>query len=268
MKWKIRTEAKGLALLGLCAGLLCAGSAQAQAPAPGKNMVSIRGRQQEIYFLRGQGPAPHCKVIYAPGDGGWRGFGVTIAEQIAAAGCDVYGLNTRTYLSSFTSGSSGLAPADIARDYRQIADWARQGSGAPVILAGWSEGAGLGLAAAAEPSNRGVFCGLVAIGMTEVNILAWHWSDFGAEIAKEVPHEPTFASGEYIAKVAPMPLFMIASTNDEYVSQEETRKLFAAAQEPKRLRLVRGDDHKYGGNADEFFRTLRDALSWVTHPKP
>lgn len=240
----------------------------AQGPKAGKNKFIVRGQQQEIYYLPAQGGGAHRKVLYAPGDGGWRGFGVTIAEQMAAAGFDVYGLDTRTYLESFTTSAGALKPADIAGDYRQIANWIRQGSKERILLAGWSEGAGLGLAAAADASNREIFDGLVAIGMTELNILGWRWSDFTAEITKKVPNEPTFRSLDYTGQVAPLALFMIASTGDEYVAQDATRRLFAAAHEPKRLAILKGDDHKFGGNTGEFFQTLREALNWIGQKRP
>jgi fermentation-respiration switch protein FrsA (DUF1100 family) len=64
-------------------------------------------------------------------------------------------------------------------------------------------------------------------------------------------------------KVSPLPLFLIASTSDEYISTEATRALFSAAREPKRLAIINARDHKYSGNTDGFFRTLHEALNWI-----
>ena len=47
-----------------------------------------------------------------------------------------------------------------------------------------------------------------------------------------------------MARVSPLPLFMIASTSNEYVSQEMTSELFAAAREPKNLVTVAARYHK------------------------
>ncbi len=233
-----------------------------EVPHPGKNGVSIRGQQQDVYFYPAAGQGQHRKVLFAPGDGGWRGFAITIAEQLSAAGYDVYGLDTRRYLQSFT-GSSVLRPTEIASDVRELAQWAGQGSKDRVLLVGWSEGAGLGLAAASVPENREVFAGLVVIGTTEFNILAWRWTDIGAEITKRLPNEPTFKSADYIGKVAPLPLAVIASTHDEYVSPDTTQALFAAAADPKRLVIIDASDHKYGGKTAEFFSALRESLTWI-----
>jgi len=67
----------------------------------------------------------------------------------------------------------------------------------------------------------------------EYNILAWHWADIGAEITKKLPGEPTFRSADFMARVSPLPLLVIASTSDEYVTPETTRALFSEAREPE-----------------------------------
>jgi pimeloyl-ACP methyl ester carboxylesterase len=238
--------------------------ALAQGVKSGKNRLTVRGQDQDVYFLPANG-ASRAKVLFAPGDGGWRGFAIDIAKQMQAAGYDVYGLDTRRYLESFTD-SGGLKPADIATDYRAIANWIRSGSKDAVLLVGWSEGAGLGLAAAADKQNKNIFAGLVAVGMTEQNILAWRWSDTWAEIAKKIPNEPTFPSSVFVGQVSPLPLFVIGSSKDEYTSPDATRGLVAGAREPKKFVMIEAKDHKYGGNTDTFFRTLKDALIWIAQP--
>jgi pimeloyl-ACP methyl ester carboxylesterase len=144
-----------------------------------------------------------------------------------------------------------------------MARWIQQGGQESLLLVGWSEGAGLGLAALAEAANQKTFDGLVAIGTPEYNILAWHWTDIGAEITKTLPHESTFKSADFMAKVSPLPLFVIASTSNEYVTPEATRSLFAAACEPKRLVMIDARDHKYSGSTESFFRALREGLNWI-----
>jgi pimeloyl-ACP methyl ester carboxylesterase len=234
----------------------------AENPKPGKNDVTIRGQRQRIYFYPGEGTGPHRKILFAPGDGGWRGFAITITEELAKAGYDVYGLDTRRYLQSFT-GPVVLSTAEVSSDFNQMTRWIQQGCQERLLLVGWSEGAGLGLAAAADAANQTIFDGLVAIGTPEYNILAWHWTDLGAEITKTLPHEPTFKSADFMAKVSPLPLFVIASTSNEYVTPEATRALFSAARDPKRLVMIDSRDHKYSGNTESFFRALREGLNWI-----
>ncbi|MGH9802937.1 MAG: alpha/beta hydrolase, partial [Blastocatellia bacterium] len=108
---------------------------------PGKNSITIRGQRQKLYFYPGAGAAAHHKVLFAPGDGGHRGFAITIAEKLAGMGYDVYALDTKHYLSSFT-GKTHLTESDVMADFHQLADWVTGNSGEKIALAGWSTGGG------------------------------------------------------------------------------------------------------------------------------
>ena len=244
------------AALALCTDL-CAQSQQ-----NGTSEVDVRGHRQKIYFYSAGVSAKHPKILFAPGDGGWRGFAITIAKELAKDGYDVYGIDTRRYLESFT-GPAVLSTAEIASDFNQIARWIQQGGQDRLLFVGWSEGAGLGLAATGDAANQTIFDGLLAIGMPEYNILAWRWRDIGASITKHLPNEPTFKSAEFMPKVSPLPLLLIASTSSDYVTLETTRALFSTAREPKRLIVIDARDHKYSGNTDGFFRAVREGLQWI-----
>jgi pimeloyl-ACP methyl ester carboxylesterase len=238
------------------------GGVYGELPRAGKNELTIRAHRQKIDFYPAESPGQHLRILFAPGDGGCRGFALTITEQLSKSGYDAFCLDTRHYLESFTGGQA-LGTKEIASDFGEIARWVQQGKRDRILLVGWSEGAGLGLAAIADPANQQIFEGLVAIGTPGVNILAWHWTDIEASITHRPPHEPTFKSAEFMDKVSPLPLFLIASTSDEYISTVATRALFSRAREPKRLVIINARDHKYSGNTDGFFSTLREALNWI-----
>ncbi|HWH57535.1 MAG TPA: alpha/beta fold hydrolase [Terriglobales bacterium] len=242
--------------------LALGGAVYGELPKAGKNELTIRAHHQNIDFYPSESSGQHLRVLFAPGDGGCRGFATTITEELAKAGYDAFCLDTRQYLESFT-GKQVLSTEEIASDFGQIARWIQQGKQERILLVGWSEGAGLGLAAIADSQNQEIFDGLVAIGTPEVNILAWHWTDIGASITHRPPHEPSFRSAEFMDRVSPRPLFLIASTSDDYISTDATRALFSRAREPKRLIIINARDHKYSGNTDAFFRTLREALHWI-----
>jgi pimeloyl-ACP methyl ester carboxylesterase len=206
-------------------------------------------------------------VIGTPGDRGCQGFAITIAQRLSQAGYDTYCLDTRRYLQTFTD-NGGLTTTLIASDFNQLATWIEPNRTTRILLVGWSEGAGLGLAATANTANQAIFLGLVAIGIPETNILAWHWKDIGASLTKTLPNEPTFKSADFIARVAPLPLFVIASTSNEYVTPEATRVLYALARQPKELAMVNARDHKYSGNTSEFFHALEEGLDWINQNQP
>jgi len=234
----------------------------AQSPQGGKNTFTIRGQEQRVYLYQAAITGHHHKILFAPGDAGCRGFAVAIAERLVKAGYDTYCLDVLHYLESFT-GKSIMTTDQIASDFNQIARWIQQKDHEPILLLGWSEGAGLGLAAAATQENKALFDGIIALGIPEGNILAWRWKDVGAWLTKKPPHEPTFKSADFMARISPLPVFVIGSTSTQWVTPEATRKLFSLAQEPKRLAMVTAHDHKYSDNTEGFFNALRDGLGWV-----
>jgi pimeloyl-ACP methyl ester carboxylesterase len=256
MRLCIRVQNRFVIVIALCT------TVYAQLPRAGKNILTIRGQEQKIYLYEGTRPGQHRKILFAPGDAGCRGFAVTIAEQLGKEGYDTYCLDVLHYLETFT-GNTTLSTEQIATDFNQIARWIQQKDHEPILLVGWSEGAGLGLAAAASPPKQAVFDGIIAIGLPEDNILAWRWKDVGAWISKKPPREPRFKSAEFMPRVSPRPLFVIGSTSTEWVTPEATRELFSLAHEPKKLVMITARDHKFSGNTQAFFNVLREGLDWV-----
>jgi dienelactone hydrolase len=229
-----------------------------------KFTVSIRGQQQELHYFASiiptNGPAP--RVLFAPGDGGWRGFAITMAESIASWGYDVYGLDTKRYLESF-SGKTALKEADVMEDFRLLAQRLGGPKGQRITLLGWSEGAGLCLLAAAAPQNHSSFDGLVSVGISETSLLAWRWTDNLSTLTGKDPDEPKFRSADYLNKVAPLPISMIHSTHDDYVTVEAAKRMFSIAANPKQFDLVEAQNHRFDGNRGSFFDTLRSRLQWI-----
>src|SRR5574341_896864 len=254
---KIRLLSASLVLL------LFAITGAGQNPQRGKNTVTIRGTEQDVYFCPAIGKRLDRKLLFVPGDAGWRGFVIVVADQLTSWEYDVYGLDTNNYLESFTRKGNRLKETDVMTDFRQMAEWIKGGSNERVTLMGWSEGAELCLLAAAAPDNRDTFDGLVTFGMGKTGILGWRWFDDLTFLTKKDPHEPKFVTTSYMAHVAPLPLLMIQSTHDEFVPTEEAKQLFATAREPKRFVSVEAQDHKFSGNKDEFFHNLRDGLEWI-----
>src|SRR5262245_5100914 len=121
--------------------LLCvfvaAGRGAGQASIRGTDLVSIRGKQVAVYSYPAPTEAgfPRGKVLFAPGDLGMHGFAVTIAETVASWGYDVYGLDTRQYLESFT-GKVPLQASDVMGDFRQLAQRAKVAGGQRIALVG------------------------------------------------------------------------------------------------------------------------------------
>jgi fermentation-respiration switch protein FrsA (DUF1100 family) len=229
--------------------------------APGRNSVLLRGQAQDVYFYPARGSS-RGPVLFVPGDGGWYGFAIDLAQVMAQAGYDVYGIDTKRYLESFT-GKTTLVETDVMSDFRQIAMWIAQGQAGKVSLVGWSEGAGLCLLEAASPAAKQLFSGLITLGLPEENVLGWRMVDYLAWLTKKTPNEPVFHSVDYIGRVTPLPLLMLQSTRDEYVSLDKSREMFASASEPKRFSAVPANNHRFDGNQKELFRLIEEGLRWL-----
>ena len=102
--------------------------AQSVSLRPGAISLPVRGVPQAVYHYPGGGSPERPCVLFAPGDGGWRGFAVTVATQLAGWGYDVYGLDTKVYLEGFT-GMTVLKDADVAMDIRTLAACSREAPG-------------------------------------------------------------------------------------------------------------------------------------------
>lgn len=246
-------------------GLALAAPTHSQSLAPGKNQVLLRDREQDVYYYpaRNQVAAAGDPVLFLPGDGGWRGFAVEIAESVARSGYHVFGWDTKRYLTGFTAGKTTLKESEIMADFRHMARHVTGGRTQRISLLGWSEGAGLALLGAAASGNKDVFSGLVSIGMPESAILGWRLTDNLTYLTRREPNEPTFATAAFLQQVSPLPLAMIHSSHDEYISTSSARKLFDGAREPKRFFLIEARNHRYDGNRDQFLRVLREALQWI-----
>lgn len=227
--------------------------------------ITVRGHRIPVYLY---GPRTGTPVVVSSGDGGWIHLGPHVAEVLAAQGCFVVGVDVKAYLSSFTSGSTTLTPTDEPRDYAAIADYAAGGRGVKPVLVGVSEGAGLSVLAATDPDTKSRIAGVVGLGLPDINELGWRWKDAVIYVTHGMPNEPTFSTASVVAKMAPVPLAAIHSTQDEYVPLAEATRVVDRASPPKRLWVVTAADHRFSNNLPEFDRRLIEALAWVRHPQP
>ncbi|HET7840337.1 MAG TPA: alpha/beta hydrolase [Terriglobia bacterium] len=226
----------------------------------------LRGVDQTLFYFAPQAPEKNEVALVLSGDGGWHGFIIEVAAHLADAGYPTFGVDSKDYLESL-SKPKALEPAQVTSDLGELLRLALSRSGkAHGILVGWSEGAGLGVLGGLHAGTRDSLLGVVAIGLPELNELAWRMSDAIIYITKKVPNEPTFRSQDYIAGVSPLPLMMIQSTHDDFVPEDVAKKLFEIAKEPKRQVFVQAHNHHYEGGEAEFYRALDGALDWFREP--
>jgi dienelactone hydrolase len=253
MRIRTRTRPVVLTLVALL-------SSTATASAQTTESLTIRGKPQALRLYGQRGNPP---VIVSSGDGGWIHLGPHVAETLAAHNFFVVGVDVKAYLESFTLGSTTLRPEDEPRDYAALAAYAAKGSSQKPILIGVSEGAGLSVLAATDPSTKAAIAGVIGLGLPDLNELGWRWRDSLIYVTHGVPKEPTFSTQAIVDRVAPTPLAAIHSTQDEFVPLAEAQRIIESARDPKRLWVIKASDHRFSDNLAEFDQRLLEAIAWV-----
>jgi pimeloyl-ACP methyl ester carboxylesterase len=225
-----------------------------------KSTISIRGKEQQLNLYGSIGKDP---VILSSGDFGWAGLVVHVAEFLASNGYYVIGLDTRSYLASFTLKDSALNPTDVPGDYATLIELAGKSASAKPILIGVSEGAGLSVLAATDQAVKARIQGILAIGLPDQNELGWKWRDFTIWITKSAPNEPSFMVEDIIGQVSPLPLAEIHSTHDEFLPLEKAKDMFARAGEPKRMWVIDSTNHRFSENRPLLDRRMLEAIQWI-----
>jgi len=128
-------------------------------------------------------------------------------------------------------GRGEIADARVALDYLS------ERFGLPILFAGFSFGAAIGLrAAAVHPRVKG----LILVG-TPVNA---EGRAYGYELLQE----------------STLPKLMVSGDHDQFASVAQLEEIYAASAEPKRLVVIPGADHFFAGHLE----ALREAVrGWV-----
>jgi pimeloyl-ACP methyl ester carboxylesterase len=226
--------------------------------------IVIRGHEQTLHVYGSPSDPP---VIVSSGDGGWMHLGPHVAAFLAQQGFYVVGFDVRAYLSSFTSSAACLKRGRAGRLSR-ARGFRDRGSCGQADLVGVSEGAGLSVLAASDPRVKDRIAGVVGLGLPDRNELGWRWKDSLIYVTHKAPEEPSFSSASVVSRVTPIPVAIIQSTHDEYVSFNEMETVMHHAAEPKRLWVVDAADHSFSNNLSQFDQDLLHAVSWVLANRP
>jgi dienelactone hydrolase len=249
--------------LGL-AMLVCLARPAVSAPPVDRIDMPLRGKAMALTLYRPAG-TPRGTVVMGSGDVGWVGLAASQSQHLASQGYVAVGVNVRDYLSAFTTKTSHLTPADIQHDFMELSRYLRARGllPSPVVLSGVSEGAAIAVLAASDTQNHAWVAGVITMGLPALAEIAWRWSDFTSWITKKDAAEPSFAPGDYIAGVSPLPLVMIQSKKDEYVPEADYRAFEKAAHEPSRLVLIDASNHRFTDRIPDLRKAYADALDWI-----
>jgi dienelactone hydrolase len=227
---------------------------------PTTTEVAVRGRAQTVRLY---GPENGDPVVVASGDGGFVHLAPQVSQLLADRGFFVVGVDSRAYLSSFTTRAGALAPGDVPGDFRVFVDAARHGRPGRVLLVGISEGGGLSVLAASDPTLQDALLGVLGLGLPEENELGWRLRDSIIYFTKKTPDEPLFRASDYVTRMGPVPLAAIHARHDEFVPLDAAARLVALASGPHRFWTIDAADHRFSDRPDELAARIDDAVAWT-----
>jgi alpha-beta hydrolase superfamily lysophospholipase len=248
----------------LAVAVLLTWTSAAGAASTEKLDVSVRGRTVTLTIYRPK-TAPRGTIIMGSGDVGWVGLAASMAEELSAQGYNVVGVNARQYLASFTSGKDHVQPKEVSADFQAFVTRLKEKQllVRPVVLSGVSEGAALAVLAASDPRNHSWIDGVITMGLPATAELAWRWTDLWASATRRDADEPFFTVTDVLPAVSPVPLCMIQSMKDEYVSPADYARFKAVAKEPRQLVLIDASNHRFTDRRPELTRAFAAGLDWI-----
>jgi pimeloyl-ACP methyl ester carboxylesterase len=205
-------------------------------------------------------------VVFATGDGGWRGVDVSIFHKLAAWGYPAVGFSSPEYVKYLPGENETTTPFQLAVDYAAIVDKAQAALGlpetTPVVIVGVSRGAGLAVVAAGQRALRDRLAGVIAIALTrEEEHVRWFRRGSGTPKGERV--RVMLDLYEYLPQLGPVPISVIQSTRDSYLPAEEARELFGEDTDRRRLHAIVARNHSFSGATETLYETVQRSLEWL-----
>jgi dienelactone hydrolase len=229
--------------------------------------VTIRsdGPPLELQLYQQENAAHQPLVLFTSGDGGWSPFCADIAAHIAATGTTVVGIDAKSYLVNFASPRKPVSADELTRDYDALGRLAVAQPGvdakAPLVLAGWSLGAGYSVLVASQPEFSLPVSRVVAISLPLYGELAWRPADAIIYLTHGTPHEKIFDARQYLKKLNQTPVVFLNATDDDTAPLREAQSLYETTPGAKHFYAVKASGHHFEGGEREFYRDLDLGLS-------
>jgi pimeloyl-ACP methyl ester carboxylesterase len=243
-----------------CVAAGCVHRIPDRTPAPSQftNDVVLNGFPVTLHLSRPATPSRRLLVIYATGDGGWRGKDLDLFRHLCGWGYPVAGFSAPQYVKHLRGDAETTTPAMLARDYLTIITAVRQAlmvpESTPVILVGVSRGAGLSVVAAGQPEVQQSVDGVVVMALTqEEEHVRWRRRRQSTELQIY----------DYLPQLSNLPLAVIQSTRDNYLPADRARTLFGEDGERRQFHAIEAKNHSFAGARPLLYETLRSSLEWV-----
>ena len=263
------------ALWGLGA-VLCAGACRSRPPTlepdPRATLVvrhaQLGTERIEVHLVRAAGaPARGPLLLYATGDGGWRSADRGLFHHLALWGYPLAGFSARHYLEHLRFEAT--TAAHVAEDYGRLIAFAKHELELPgdtaTVLVGFSRGAGLAVVAAGQSALQPFLGGVLAIALTDEEEYVRSYRTRTGRDPRDLSARElaTLRPYDVLADVGRLPLAVIQSTQDRYVSAARARQLFGPDDERRRFHAIPARSHTFAGARDALYEQARVALEWI-----
>jgi len=235
--------------------------------------VPLRNRSIALHvYLPKQVTATAPLILFASGSGGWHQFDAYVATALAQRGMPVCGINTHAYLKTFYTTSRPATVDELISDYSDIIKEAKKVAevedNRPIILSGWSLGAGYAPLLASDPRIKPTVRGVISIAIARDNETALSVSNRLFSRMTGKTFGPSFNVTEYLKGTSPLPVAIIQPGDHRRPAAKQASRLMASANE-KAVTTIRLFDvetagsHSFANGRREFDRALEEALAWI-----
>ncbi len=237
-----------------------------------RGSVTLYQRPLEIRLSKPAAPSKNnILVIYATGDGGWRGLDERLFDWIRSWGYPSAGFSSKGYLRNLghVSVTSTTTPGHLVRDFETIIGFVEDrlelARNTPLILVGLSRGAGLVVVAAGQGELKPHLAGVLAIALTkeEEHVVRRRFPRRHSSTSTSRGKLVEIKTYDYLPRLAGFPLMVIQSTHDGYLPAAAARTLFGPDTDLKKLLPVEARNHRFSGGGAALYRDTRDALEWI-----
>jgi hypothetical protein len=147
-------------------------------------------------------------LLFATGDGGFRGKDKELFEELASFGYPVAGFSARNYLRNLGYVAGTTTPQKLAWDYQRLIAFSERElalpANMPVVLVGNSRGAGLSVVAAGQRLVRREISGVLAIALTGEEEYVRHYRLRRGQLPPGTPRRElvTLQTYEYLPRLS------------------------------------------------------------------
>ena len=229
-----------------------------------ERVVSLAQHPLTLHLARASTGRP--LLVYATGDGGWRGKDVDVYRQLISYDYPLVGFSAPEYLKHLGK-SKTTRPGPLAADYERIITTAKAALALPaetaVILVGVSRGADLAVVAAGQGVLRHELVGVVAVGLTkeEEYVRRFRRRAVGSGPPERVAMMVQLY--DYLPRLGPVPLSVIQSTHDNYLPAADARTLFGPDTSRRQLHPIESRNHSFTDARRQLYEMMHASIEWV-----